>query len=77
MKRLGIVNNISHTGRLIIKGEFKPSVGCKVYTAGKKEVGTVVKVFGNVVRPYISVRPNKTKASTMLSLVEKALYVEE
>ena len=58
MDVLGIVENVSHEGLLIIRGDAVPDHGSIVYGADKKRIGKVKRVFGPVERPYISVIPS-------------------
>ena len=58
MDVLGIVENVSHEGLIIIRGNTAPDRGNTVYDAKQKRIGTVKRVFGPVDRPYISVIPS-------------------
>ena len=74
MDVLGIVENVSHEGLIIIRGDAVPDHGNIVYDAGKKRIGRVKRVFGPVERPYISVIPSD--GSVLKDISGKKVYFE-
>ncbi len=66
MDFLGIVEEITCDGRLIIQCKELPDIGDPVFDRKQKRLGTVRKVFGPVDGPYASVTPEKgTDVSSM------------
>lgn len=57
MEVLGVVEEVTCDGRLIIRCSSVPNVGSTVFDRREKRVGTVDKVFGPVDSPYASVSP--------------------
>ena len=57
MDVLGVVEDVSHEGLIIVRGDAVPEYGNVVYDAKQKRVGTVKRIFGPVDRPYVSVVP--------------------
>ena len=75
MRLLGIAKYRSPSGRIVVSGSFTPEEREKVYDRKGSEVGYVAEIFGNVERPFISVRPNRLIRADHLSGLE--LYVRE
>jgi len=76
MEALGTVQDISHTGMLVVRGSFAPRPGSKVLDHAKREVGRVRRVFGPVKAPYVSVKPSKVKGDALLKLLDKRVYAD-
>jgi RNA-binding protein len=74
MDVLGIVEEVSHEGLIIVRGEVTPEYGNVVCDPKGKKVGTVKRVFGPVKEPYISVVP--TDRSVLDGIAGKKLYFE-
>jgi len=74
MKRLGVVENLSYDGTVIVRSEFAPSRGATVVDKRNRALGTVVKVFGPVREPFSAVRP---KAPGSPALLGADVYVAE
>ena len=57
MKKLGTVKNITRDGSILLQASetFKP--GTPVFDSRGGEIGTVIRTFGPVSAPYISVKP--------------------
>jgi RNA-binding protein len=55
MELLGIVEEITTDGKLIIKGKTLPDIGDPVFDQRERAVGTVKRIFGPVDEPYITV----------------------
>ncbi len=75
MKLLGVVQDMSHDGKLIVKSRFAPKKGAIVRDNVKARVGRVARVFGPVRSPYVAVQPEaETKT---LAILGREVYVEE
>jgi RNA-binding protein len=70
-KRLGTVENFAVNGTVLIRADLAPPLGTGVVDAKGQAVGTVVRVFGPVRRPYLSVEP---AGKPSLSLLGKEVY---
>ena len=75
MDVLGVVEDISHEGLIIVRGEVTPEYGNIVYNSERKKIGTVKRVFGPVKEPYISVVP--ADRSVLKGMEGKKVYFEE
>jgi rRNA processing protein Gar1 len=74
MKFLGEVQEVSFDGRLIVKGVCAPQPREMVTDNRRRPIGRVVRVFGPVASPYISVEVTGDKS--LLAVVGKQVYVE-
>jgi len=75
MKFLGSVQEVSFDGKLIVRGAFAPQTRARITDNRQKPVGRVVRVFGPVSSPYVTVEP--VGELSLLSAVGKQVYVEE
>ena len=75
MRLLGVIQDISHDGKLIVKARFAPNNGEMIRDNVKAEVGRVVKVFGPVRSPYVAIEPRNGLRS--LAVLGKEVYVQE
>ena len=57
MRRLGIVEDISHRGMLIVRPGFSPRLGDMAVDRRKREVGRVVGLVGPSSRPFVLIEP--------------------
>jgi len=57
MKRLGVVENLSYDGTVLVRSDFAPPQGTPVVNRRGEAVGTVLKVFGPVKQPFLALRP--------------------
>jgi RNA-binding protein len=57
MKKLGTVKTIIHDGSILLQATEVPSPGTRVCDMRGDEVGRIIRVFGPVTGPYVSVRP--------------------
>jgi rRNA processing protein Gar1 len=73
MQLLGVVQDISHDGRLIVKARFAPNPRAIVRDNLKGEVGRISKVFGPVRSPYVAIEPRKELKT--LAVLGKEVYV--
>ena len=75
MRLLGVVQDISHDGKLIVKARFAPRIKEVVRDNLKSEVGRVSKVFGPVRAPYVAIEPRKELKT--LAVLGKEVYVQQ
>lgn len=59
MEHLGIVEEVTRDGRLIIRCNTLPNLGEPVFDSKQRRMGVVKRAFGPVDEPYISVTPGK------------------
>jgi RNA-binding protein len=74
MKFLGEVQEVTFDGKLIVKGVFAPRTRERVTDNRQRPIGQVVRVFGPVAGPYITV--SVTGEQSLLSAIGKQVYVE-
>jgi len=72
---LGVVQDISHDGRLIVKARFAPNMKALVRDNVKGEVGRVAKVFGPARAPYVAIEPRKEMRT--LAVLGKEVYIDQ
>ncbi len=58
MKTLGVVQDITRTGEILVKGERTNIRRGPVFDGRKRRIGRIKRVFGPVDSPYILVVPN-------------------
>ncbi len=75
MRLLGVVQDISHDGKLIVKARFAPRIKEVVRDNLRSEVGRVSKVFGPVRAPYVAIEPRKDMKT--LAVLGKEVYVQQ
>lgn len=75
MKVLGSVQEVAFDGKLIVRGSYAPAPRSKVWDNRHRAIGRVLRVFGPVSSPYITVEPSGEQS--LLSIVGKQVYVEE
>jgi RNA-binding protein len=75
LRLLGVVQDISHDGKLIVKARFAPRIKEVVRDNLKSEVGRVSKVFGPVRAPYVAIEPRKDMKT--LAVLGKEVYVQQ
>lgn len=59
MEFLGIVEGITTEGHALVKCEAVPDLGCAVFDADRRRIGTVRRVLGSVDSPYASITGEK------------------
>jgi RNA-binding protein len=74
MDVLGVVEEVTHDGNIIVRGTVTPEYGNIVYDSKKKKIGSVKRVFGPVDSPYISVTPSDK--TVLKSISGKNVYFE-
>ena len=75
LRLLGVVQDISHDGKLIVKARFAPRMKEIVRDNLKREVGRVSKIFGPVRSPYIAIEPQRQLKT--LAVLGKEVYVQQ
>lgn len=74
MKRLGVVENLSYDGTVLVRAERSPRTGSRVVDARSRVVGKVSRVFGPVREPFVAVRP---ETRVPVSLIGSDVYTDE
>jgi len=74
MDILGVVEDVSHEGLIIVRSDDAPEYGNRVYDAKRNMVGTVKRVFGPVDGPYVSVVP--ADKAVLKNITGKKVYFE-
>lgn len=59
MDYLGIVEEVTRDGRLIIRCRTLPNLGDQVFDSKRRRMGVVKRIFGPVEEPYLSVTPDE------------------
>ncbi len=75
MRLLGVVQDVTFDGRLLVRGAMTPYPHDRVMDNRKKVLGQVRRIFGPVDSPYILVEP--TGKNSLLAIVGKQVYIEE
>ena len=74
IRRIGIVENVSYDGSLLVRCQAAPTFGTHVADKRARPLGKVVKVFGPVKEPFAAVRP---AAKVSLSILGSEVYASE
>jgi len=74
VRLLGVVQDISHDGRLIVKARFAPDLKEIVRDNLNSEIGKVAKIFGPVRSPYVAIIPRNEHRT--LAVLGKEVYVQ-
>jgi rRNA processing protein Gar1 len=80
MKRLGVVENLSYDGTVLVRSVFPPARGATIVDKRSRTIGTVVKVFGPVREPFASVRPRGPASPALLGaevFVDEGKHADE
>jgi RNA-binding protein len=75
MDILGVVEDVSGEGLIIVRGDVTPEHGNIVYDFKQNKIGTVKRIFGPVDRPYISVTP--ADKTILKNISGKKVYFEK
>jgi rRNA processing protein Gar1 len=73
MDFLGIVSELSSDGRAVTIAAEPPEMGDPVFNADKRKVGKIIRIFGPVDKPYVSVKADNPSEIT----VGMGLYIQE
>ena len=75
---MGVVTAITPSGHVTVRtaGSWVPVEGTSVVDGSGRFSGRIVRVFGPVVRPYVSVRPRRTPREAEAALLLGATLVE-
>jgi len=74
MDILGVVEEVTHDGNIIVRGTVTPEYGNIVYDSKKNKIGSVKRIFGPVDGPYVSVTP--VDKTVLVSISGKNVYFE-
>jgi rRNA processing protein Gar1 len=74
LRLLGVIQDISHDGKLIVKARFAPKMRETVKDNLKSDIGRVSKVFGPVRSPYVAIEPRKELKT--LAVLGREVYVQ-
>ena len=74
MNYLGEVQEVTFDGKLIVKSVLAPRARDRVVDNRRRPIGRVVRVFGPVSGPYVSVEVSGE--DSLLSAIGKKVYVE-
>jgi RNA-binding protein len=74
MDFLGVAEEVTSDGKIIVLGVITPGVGDPVFDAKQKRIGSVKRVFGPVDGPYVSVAP--ADKSVLSGISGKKVYFE-
>mgnify|MGYP000563048762 CR=1 FL=1 len=77
LKKLGEVKNISYAGKLLVRGNWAPRIGAKVFGVMHEPLGRVQRVFGPVSSPYVLVSPSHEANKKMLTLIGREVFIEK
>jgi rRNA processing protein Gar1 len=75
---VGVVTAITPTGHVTARtvGKWVPTEGTTVIDSSGRFSGRIVRVFGPVARPYVSVRPRRPPREAEAALLLGATLVE-
>ncbi len=74
MRRLGVVENISYNGDVMVRAAFAPHRGVRVVDRRGRPLGRVKRVFGPVREPFVAVQSFKPAP---LALMGAEVYVKQ
>lgn len=74
MKIIGEIQNVSYNGLWLIRSETAPGIGSDVFNQQKQKVGRIINIIGPVSRPYLLVRPARSR-DTQLQIIGEKLYI--
>lgn len=74
MDFLGVAEEITSDGKIVVRGVTAPEVGDPVFDPKQKRIGSVKRIFGPVDSPYVSVVP--VDKSVLTNISGKKVYFE-
>jgi rRNA processing protein Gar1 len=74
MQFLGNVQEVTVDGKLVIRAAFTPKLRDMVWDNRKRLLGRVVRIFGPVDSPYVTVEP--AGDTSLLSIAGKQVYID-
>ena len=74
MDFLGVVEEVTSDGKIIVIGETAPETGDRVFDAKRKHIGSVKRIFGPVDSPYVSIAP--VDKTVLANISGKKVYFE-
>ncbi|NLI74525.1 MAG: hypothetical protein GX369_07135 [Euryarchaeota archaeon] len=75
MKLLGVIQDITFDGRLVVRASFAPWPRDRVVDNRNRPLGQVRRVFGPVDSPYVMIDP--TGRDSLLGAIGKQVYIKE
>lgn len=73
MKTLGVVQDITRTGEILVRGEKLHTRRGPVFDGRKRRIGRIKRVFGPVESPYILVIPDN--GQNLTSMLNQRVFV--
>ena len=73
MDFLGTVSETTSDGRVVIQTTTPPEMGGPVFDARNRRIGKIVRIFGPVERPFVSIEVDDSS----ISLAGTELYTQE
>ena len=73
MDFLGIVSELTSDGKAVTIAAESPEMGDPVFNARKRKVGKIIRIFGPVDEPYVSVKADSPSDIS----VGMELYIQE
>ena len=73
MDFLGTVSEITSDGRAVVQTTKPPDMGGPVFDTRNRRIGKIVRIFGPVDRPFVSIQVEDTS----ISLAGTELYTQE
>jgi rRNA processing protein Gar1 len=74
MQFLGNVQEVTVDGKLVIRAAFIPKLLDMVWDNRKRLIGRVVRIFGPVDSPYVTVEP--TGDTSLMSVAGRQVYID-
>jgi len=74
MQFLGNVQEVTVDGKLVVRASFTPKLKEAVFDNRKRPLGRIVRIFGPVESPYVTVEP--TGDTSLLSVTGKQVYID-
>lgn len=73
MQFLGNVQEVTVDGRLVVRATFTPKLKEAVFDNRKRPLGRIVRIFGPVDSPYVTVEP--TGDTSLLTVAGRQVYI--
>jgi rRNA processing protein Gar1 len=75
--RLGNIVELGYNGLVLVRAETVPRANAEVVDSRMKPVGRVVRIFGPVGKPFVTVRPQGRDSELLVGLLGKEVYLKE
>ena len=73
VRKVGLVENIGHDGTVLVKSSQPVRVGQSLVDSRNRPIGRVLRMFGPVAAPFLSLRP---AGKVPLGLVGQPVFLE-